>query len=261
MNILGYILVVIFAIAVSPVLKGLVNKFVEEDAIEEKEALEREKEASKKSANKKKSNKKEQKEKEPKKTKVKFVPEFDWKVTGITVLAEVILFMNFGITADFFIYAFLMLLLVISMFTDIKSCIIPNEVNFVGAIVGVILTFVKMMVNINAGIDAIAGAVVGFLIFLSIAGLSLLLFKREGMGGGDIKLMGVLGLYLGLFNNMQVFVLSFFFAAIISIFLLATKIRKSDDYIPFGPFIVLAAYTTMLFPATTTLPLLFQILG
>lgn len=246
MDILLYILVTIISIAVSPFIKGLVNKFVEEDEIAEKEA-------------RKQTNLKSKKEE--KKVKVKFVPEFDWKVTGTTVLAEVILFINFGITIQFFVYAFLALLLIVCMFADIKGCIIPNEINFAGFLVGIILAFAQMSVNISLGLDAIAGMLVGFLTFLAIAGLSLLVFKKEGMGGGDIKLMGVLGLYVGFFNNIQIFILSFFIAAIISIFLLATKIKKSDDYIPFGPFIVLAAYLTMLFPTSVTMPFLLQLIG
>ena len=132
MEILKYILVAIVAIVISPFLKGLVNKFVEEDEIEERESA------------KKETSKKEKNKKEEKKIKVKFVPEFDWKVTAVTVLAEIILFINFGFTAQFFIYAFLTILLIMCMFADIKGCIIPNEINFVGFIVGIILTFIKM---------------------------------------------------------------------------------------------------------------------
>ena len=255
MEILGYIIVAVFAIAISPILKGFVNKFVEEDQLEEKLAT--------KTNGTNKNSKKDVKKQEnlEKKYKVKFMPEFDWKVTAVTVLAEVLLFINFGITAQFFIYAFLVLLLIICMFADIKGCIIPNEVNFVGFIVGIILTFGKMIVNINSAFDALAGMLIGFLIFLAIAGLSVLVFKKEGMGGGDIKLMAVLGLYVGFFNNIQIFILSFFIAAIISIFLLVTKIKKSDDYIPFGPFIVLAAYITLFLPASDIMPTLIQVLN
>lgn len=250
MEIIGYIVVTILAIAISPFLKGWGNKFVEEDRLEEEAAKKRE-------TRKEKKNKKE----EEKKEKVKLVPEFDWKVTAVTVLAEVILFLAFGISVNFFVYAFLTALLIICMFSDIKGCIIPNEVNFVGFLVGVVLTFWKMTFDINAALDSIAGMLIGLLIFLAIAGLSLLLYKKEGMGGGDIKLMGVIGLYVGFFNNIQVFILSFFLAAIISLILIATKKKKSDDYIPFGPFIVLAAYLTILFPASFVMPTLLQLLS
>ena len=255
MEILGYIVITVLAIAVSPVLKGLVNKFVAEDEMEEQELN------NKDNVNKKGNNKKDKNKEVSSKSKVKFVPEFDWKITAVTVLAEVILFINFGITWQFFVYAFLMLLLIMCMFADIKGCIIPNELNFVGFIVGIILAFAQMSNNVKSGIDALGGMLVGFFIFLAIAGLSVLIFKREGMGGGDIKLMGVIGLYVGFFNNIQVFILSFFIAAIISTILLITKKKKSDDYIPFGPFIVLATYITILFPASVTMPALLQLMN
>jgi len=239
---IGFILVTILTIVISPLLKGLVNKFVEEDKLEEEENKKRNK-----------------KNKIEEKSKVKFVPEFDWKITGLTVLAEIILFIKFGVTAQFFVYSFLTLLLVIAMFADIKGYIIPNEINFVGFLAGIILTFLKFNVNVNSGLDSIAGMLVGFLVFLAIAGLSILLFKREGMGGGDIKLMGVIGLYLGFFNNIQVFILSFFIAAIISIFLLATKIKKTSEYIPFGPFIVISCFIMMFVPFDIVFNILLKI--
>ena len=68
------------------------------------------------------------------------------------------------------------------------------------------------------------------------------------MGFGDVKLMGALGLYFGLSNIIIITLVSFLIGAILSIVLLATKIKKSDEYIPFGPFIVIAAFTSMYVP-------------
>lgn len=246
MEIVGAVVVAVLAIVISPILKGLVNKFVEEDRLEE--------EANKHEAVSETRKKGKKKEADTKALKVKLKPEWDWKVAAVFAASEVVLWVWFGLSVTFFVYAFLTGLLVLCMFADIKGCIIPNEVNFVGFLVGIVLAFWKMNVNVNEGLDAIFGMLAGFGIFMAIAGLSLLLYKKEGMGGGDIKLMGVLGLYVGLFNNIQIFILSFFFAAVISITLLVTKRKKGDDYIPFGPFIVLAAYVTMLFPASVTMP-------
>lgn len=259
MEIIGYIAVAFFAIGISPVLKGFVNKFVEEDRLEEE--AEKKKEVEYKKKGKQDKVKKEKQEETKKDGKVKLVPEFDWKMTAVTVLSEIILFIQFGFSFTFVLYAFLTILLIVCMFADIKGCIIPNEVNFLGFIVGIVIAFAKMSYDVQAGLDSLGGMLIGFCIFLAIAGLSLLVYKKEGMGGGDIKLMGVIGLYLGIMNNIQVFILSFFLAAIISILLLASKRKKSDDYIPFGPFIVLAAYITMLFPASVTMPALLQLLG
>ena len=95
--------------------------------------------------------------------------------------------------------------------------------------------------------------VVGAGIFLLIALFALIMYRKVGMGLGDVKLMGMLGLFFGFTNTIQIFIFSFFIGAIVSIFLLITKKKKSDDYVPFGPFIVIAAYITMLLPASVTI--------
>ena len=68
------------------------------------------------------------------------------------------------------------------------------------------------------------------------------------MGFGDVKLMGALGLYFGLSNIIIITLLSFLIGAILSIVLLATKIKKIDEYIPFGPFIVLGTFISIFIP-------------
>ena len=68
------------------------------------------------------------------------------------------------------------------------------------------------------------------------------------MGFGDVKLMGALGLYFGLSNIIVITLLSFLIGAVLSIILLATKIKKMDEYIPFGPFIVLGTFISIYVP-------------
>lgn len=177
--------------------------------------------------------------------------KFDSKIAVSTSIAFIILLFVFGPGAEFVINAFVSVLLIISFFVDLKAQIIPNETNFIGFLVGIILTFIKFMINGAAGLDAILGMVAGAGIFLLIAFFSLLVYKKVGMGLGDVKLMGMLGLFFGLANTIQIFVLSFLIGAIVSIFLLITKIKKSDEYIPFGPFIVMASFITMIIPAST----------
>ena len=66
--------------------------------------------------------------------------------------------------------------------------------------------------------------------------------------------MGALGLYFGFSSIAEISLLAFFLATIISIFVLIIriKIKKSDDeYIPFGPFLVAAAFCMMFIPANT----------
>ncbi|MEG1010037.1 MAG: hypothetical protein RSF67_09550 [Clostridia bacterium] len=60
--------------------------------------------------------------------------------------------------------------------------------------------------------------------------------------------MGALGLFFGLSNIIVVTLMAFLIGAILSIILLITKIKKSNEYIPFGPFIVIATFISMYVP-------------
>ena len=79
------------------------------------------------------------------------------------------------------------------------------------------------------------------------------------MGFGDVKLMGALGLYFGLSNIIVITLLSFLVGAILSIILLVTKIKKSNEYIPFGPFIVIGTFISIYVPFETIKNILLQI--
>ena len=100
----------------------------------------------------------------------------------------------------------------------------------------------------NLMTDGLLGMIAGGGIFLLITLIGSLIAGKEAMGFGDVKFMGALGLYFGFTNIIMITLMAFLFAAIISIFLLATKIKKKSEYIPFGPFIVVACFINMLVP-------------
>ena len=219
-EVLYYILFGMTALAMSPFLTGFVNLFVKQELENKKE----------------------------------FKPKFDLKITIITILSILTLFYFHGVSVSFFIYAFVTLLLIICMFADIKAQIIPNEVNFVGFLAGLIYAYYNMCIDVVLGLNCIAGMLTGGIIFLLIALFAIVVYKREGMGGGDVKLMGMLGLFFGFANIIQIFVLSFLIGSIMSIALVATKINKWDEYIAFGPFIVMSSYITRCVPESVLVP-------
>ena len=71
--------------------------------------------------------------------------------------------------------------------------------------------------------------------------------------------MGALGLYFGFANIIIVAIISFLVGAILSIILLITRIKKSDEYIPFGPFIVIGTFITMFVPYALIVNILLNI--
>ncbi len=185
---------------------------------------------------------------------------FDWKVALITSLWVIALFYAFGISETFFIYSILAVILVMEAFVDIRAQILPNSLNFIGFLVGISYAYIVSVRDIATGMNLLLGMFTGAGIFLLIAGFALIVYRREGMGLGDVKLMGVIGLFFGFMNTIQIFILSFLVAAIVSIILLITKIKKTTDYIAFGPFIVIATAFTMFFPASVSMSYVINLL-
>ena len=131
---------------------------------------------------------------------------------------------------------------------DYKLQIIPNRLNLTIFEVGIIFAFLYGLSNMAITINMLLGMVAGGGIFLLITLLGGLFYGKEAMGFGDVKLMGALGLFFGLSNIIVITLVSFLIGAILSIILLVTKIKKSDEYIPFGPFIVIATFLSMYVP-------------
>lgn len=148
-----------------------------------------------------------------------------------------LLYYFFRLNIDFIFYSIIFSILLVISFIDFKFQIIPDSFNIfilVFAIIYKILQLILYGISPNI-INSILGLIISGGLFLLIAILS-----KGGMGGGDIKLIGVLGFILGIkFSLLNIF-LSFILGAIISIFLLLFKIKGRKDPIPFGPFICIA---------------------
>jgi leader peptidase (prepilin peptidase)/N-methyltransferase len=125
--------------------------------------------------------------------------------------------------------------------------------------VGLLITFLYGIVNVNIAIDMLLGMFAGAGIFLVITLIGGLIAGKEAMGFGDVKLMGALGLYFGLSGIIVISLIAFLLGAIISILLIVTKKKKTDEYIPFGPFIVMAAIIAIFVPFSTLVQILLEV--
>ena len=150
-----------------------------------------------------------------------------------------------GISVDTFKFMFLIPMLLVAFVIDYRLQIIPNRLTLTIFEVGIVFTFIETImaitVGINVFIDNILGMIVGGGIFLLITLIGGAIAGKEAMGFGDVKFMGALGLFFGWLNIILISVMSFLFAAIVSIIILITRRKKFTEYIPFGPFIVVAS--------------------
>ena len=128
---------------------------------------------------------------------------------------------------------------------DYKLQIIPNRLNLTIFEIGIIFAFLYGLSDVAITIKMLIGMLIGGGIFLFITLIGGLIYGKEAMGFGDVKLMGALGLFFGQYNIIAVTLVSFLIGAILSIILLVSKIKKSDEYVPFGPFIVIASFISM----------------
>ncbi|MCI8481897.1 MAG: prepilin peptidase [Clostridia bacterium] len=156
-------------------------------------------------------------------------------------------------------FGFLIPMLLSAFIIDYKLQIIPNRLNLTMFEVGLLFTFLHGITNINIATDMLLGMITGAGIFLLITLVGGLIAGKEAMGFGDVKLMGALGLYFGFSGIIVISLIAFLLGAIISIGLIVSKKKKSDEYIPFGPFIVLAAIITIFVPFETLVGILLQV--
>ena len=162
-------------------------------------------------------------------------------LTGIIFL---LLFFKYFLSINYIFYAILLCILIIITFIDYDHQIIPDGLIVSGFLLGLLykLTlylFIKESIGI---INSLLGFFVGGGLFLLIAVIS-----KGGMGGGDIKLMAMLGFLLGWRYIIFISLLSFIIGSIISIGLLLIKVKTRKDTIPFGPFIALATFISILY--------------
>ena len=115
------------------------------------------------------------------------------------------------------------------------------------------------MSDVAITLNMLLGMIAGAGIFLTITLVGGLFYGKEAMGFGDVKLMGALGLYFGLTNIIIIALISFLIGAISSIFLLVTKIKKTDEYIPFGPFIAVSVFVVIFVPYSIIVNILLNI--
>lgn len=177
-------------------------------------------------------------------------------ITGILFLT---VFIVHGISVSTIYYLVLVSLLIVITFIDIDHFIIPDRILVFGAIFAIIFNLLLKEVSIK---DSIIGAFVcGGSVWLIVALIEFII-KKECMGGGDIKLFAMLGLYMGTKNGLLTALLSVYVGAIYGICVIVLskiKGKKYNSVIPYGPFISIGALITILF-GRQLLELYFSIL-
>ena len=141
-------------------------------------------------------------------------------------------------------------LLIVIAFIDLELSIIPDIISYLGLIVGLLLAITAAVLHSNLGllISRVLGAVIGAGIIILIAVAGKAVFRKEAMGGGDIKLMAMIGIYLGWWPHIPITLISAsLFGSIIGVVLIIASRKKMESRIPFGPFLAVGALLSLLY--------------
>ena len=156
-------------------------------------------------------------------------------LTGGLALA---LFLKMGLTFPFFCHFCFAAALVVITFIDLDHRIIPDVISLPGIVIGFLLSLLGITLGIR---DSLIGIALGGGSLYLVAIVYEAVTKREGMGGGDVKLLAMIGAWLG----WKAVLFTLFFASLTgSLIGGAIMMAKKEDSklaVPFGPFLAFSA--------------------
>ncbi|MBU1319845.1 MAG: prepilin peptidase [candidate division Zixibacteria bacterium] len=163
-------------------------------------------------------------------------------ISGVVVVGY---FAHFGLNWQGLAAMILTLTLIPVFFIDFEHRIIPDSISIPGIVVG----FGLSLLTAEPGwLGSLIGILIGGGGLLLIGLLGDFIFKKESLGGGDVKLAAMLGAFLGWEKVLFVFIGSAVLGLIGAVILLAvSKNVRENHQIPFGPFLAAAAVIALLF--------------
>lgn len=162
----------------------------------------------------------------------------------IMAILSMALLHHFGLSLAFGGYFIFTAALLVIIYIDIHHQIIPDVISLPGIILGFLFSFINPYV---AWLDSLLGILIGGGLLFSIAYLYFLIRKIEGMGGGDIKLLAMLGAFLGWQSLPFIFLFSSLTGSIVGVGAMFVQKKGGQTRIPFGPFLSLAGICYMFF--------------
>ena len=165
-------------------------------------------------------------------------------IEGITALGSLILFMKFGPSLSYLFYFSFVAALIAITVIDLYHQIIPDVISLPGIGVGLLASLIIPQITF---LNSLLGILLGGGSLFLVATLYQWLFKREGMGGGDVKLLAMIGAFLGWKAVILTILLSSLIGSITGIIIMVSKGKDFKYAIPFGPFLSLGAMIALFY--------------
>ncbi|MGZ3580580.1 MAG: prepilin peptidase [Syntrophales bacterium] len=159
-------------------------------------------------------------------------------VEAITAVMSLLLFLKFGLSLKFLASFIFTSALIVITFIDLRHQIIPDVISLPGIPIFFFLAVFFMDLTVW---ESLLGILIGGGCLFAIAFLYEIIAKREGMGGGDIKLLAMLGAFLGWKSLFFVLCASSLLGAVVGVAAMVMKGQDMKYAVPFGPFLSIAA--------------------
>lgn len=193
-----------------------------------------------------------------------------WRYPLVELLAGAMFFLlwsRFGWTAPFVFYAYFLSSLIIATFVDFEHQIIPDEVSVFGMLAGLTASF--FLPAVHGEIDrrlGLAESALGMLVGIWLVWITAVVgkwaFKKDAMGGGDLKLLGMIGAFVGFKKTLFTFLIAPWIAIPFAFWALFSRKKTPEGLsqtgpgtppegpvpgmIAFGPFLALGAVASLL---------------
>lgn len=169
---------------------------------------------------------------------------------AVEILSGVIcalLFIKFGLTFEFLFFWYLSCALIVASFIDLKHHEIPDSITLPGILIGLISAslypaLMGKLSHLSAFKDSLLGIIAGGGSIYILGFIGEFIFKKEAMGGGDVKLLAMIGAFTGWQLALLTFFIAPFFGSIAGVL---AKLKEGRDIIPYGPYLSLGAFTAI----------------
>jgi leader peptidase (prepilin peptidase)/N-methyltransferase len=183
------------------------------------------------------------------------IPVRSFIVELCTGILFAFLYWHYGLSWELAIVIIYCCFFIALIITDLEHGILPNKIAYPGMILALVFAGLGSIFGFEPSfianvfpmltklwiVNAAIGGSAGFVILFIIA-----LIFRGGMGWGDVKLAGFIGLAAGFPLILVAIFLAVVSGGLVAIILLLLKIRRRKEAIPFGPFLALAAMATLI---------------
>jgi leader peptidase (prepilin peptidase)/N-methyltransferase len=174
-------------------------------------------------------------------------------------------YLAFGLTTEALKWAIFSALMIVLVFTDLRERILPDAVNYTGFALGLALSFVTRPTDgtalwvanrvfefppplpVISFVDALLGAALGSGLLWLVSEAYFRLRGREGMGMGDVKMMLLVGAFLGAKRTLLTIFAGSLLGSILGLAFMAARRKDSNYELPFGTFLGMAALLVVFF--------------